>query len=110
MTEENRLKYHSMMLYMTEYNEPRMLLQDYTCKCPQLFLILAPGKKGASKGKGKGIRKHLIPRPQQPAPHPIPCPPRLPPPQQAPRVKLTPDALGTHDEIMESIDHMYRGR
>ena len=74
------------------------------------FLILAPSKKGASRGKGKGIGKCSIPRPQQPAPHPTPCPPRLPSPQQAPRVKLTPDALRTHNKIMESVDHMYRGR
>ena len=49
MTEENRLKYHSMMLYTTEYNEPRMLLQDYTCECPELFLIFnfSPWQKGS---------------------------------------------------------------
>ena len=72
------------------------------------FLILASGKKGGSKGKGVG--KCSIPRPQQTTPHPTPCPLSVASPPQAPRVNLTPDALRAHDEIMEAVDHMYRGR
>ena len=74
------------------------------------FLILAPGKKGGSKGKGKGVGKCSIPRPQQPAPHPTPCPLRVAPPPQAPRVKVTPDALRAHDDIMDAVDHNVQGQ
>ena len=76
MTEENRLNYHSMMLYTAEYHEPRIFLPDYTCECDEFFLFLAPGKKGGGKGKGKGVEKCSIPRPQLPAPHPTPHPPQ----------------------------------
>ena len=74
------------------------------------FLILAPGKKEGGKGKGKGVGKCSIPRPQQPAPHPTSHPPRVAPPPQAHRVKVTPNALRAHDGIMDAVNHMYRGR
>ena len=75
------------------------------------FLFLAPGKKGGSKGKGKGVEKNTIFWDHK-------CLHNTPLltyweynlHHRPPWVKVTPQAQRVHDDIMDTINQMYRGQ